>query len=80
MKTLERRGFLQQLGGFVGILPSTGAICSPIVSKLHKRRIGQRELEDAVDLHAIWLEDDKRGPGQSPVIATLRGSTSCLEL
>jgi uncharacterized protein YjbI with pentapeptide repeats len=61
MKTLARRGFLQQLSGFVSLAPSASGICSPAVSKMHKRRISQRELEDAVELHAIWLEDDCRG-------------------
>lgn len=61
MKILARRGFLQQLGGLVSVLPRAVGICSPSVPKVHKRRISQRELEDAAALHAIWLEDDSRG-------------------
>jgi uncharacterized protein YjbI with pentapeptide repeats len=61
MKTLARRGFLQQLCGFVGLAPSTGGICSPAVPKRHKRRISQRELEDAAVQHAAWLNDASRG-------------------
>jgi hypothetical protein len=61
MKTLARRRFLQQLCGFVGLAPSTGGICSPAVLKRHKRRISQRELEDAAVQHAAWLNDASRG-------------------
>jgi uncharacterized protein YjbI with pentapeptide repeats len=61
MTTLARRGFLQQLCGFVGLVPSTSGICSPAVSKCHKCRISQRDLEDAAVQHAVWLNDDSRG-------------------
>lgn len=61
MKTLARRGFLQQLGAVAGFLPGTSGICSPAIPRKHKRRISQRELEDAIDLHDYWLEGDSRG-------------------
>src|ERR1700722_6494221 len=61
MKTLARRRFIQLLGGLPAALPSTIAVCSPLVSKQHKRRISQRELEDGIELHASWLEDGDRG-------------------
>ncbi|WP_441256789.1 pentapeptide repeat-containing protein [Bradyrhizobium sp. 482_C4_N1_1] len=61
MKTLARRGFLQQLGGFVGLVPSASGIYGPVVPKGHKRRISQRDLEDAAVQHAVWLSDDSRG-------------------
>lgn len=61
MKILARRSFLQQLGCLVGVSPSAGGVCSPVVSRMHKRRIRQSELEAAVALHAIWLEDENRG-------------------
>jgi uncharacterized protein YjbI with pentapeptide repeats len=61
MKMLARRGFLQQLGGYIGVLPSASGICSPAVPRMHKRRISQSELEGAVILHAAWLADDSRG-------------------
>lgn len=61
MKTLARRGFLRQLGGFVGLVPCASGICSPTVSTGHRRRVGQSELEAAIALHASWLEDDSLG-------------------
>ena len=61
MKQLARRSFLQQLGGFVGLVPATSGICSPAVPKGRKRRIRQSELENAAMQHAAWLNDDGRG-------------------
>ncbi|MGE9010686.1 pentapeptide repeat-containing protein [Leptospira interrogans] len=61
MKTLARRGFLQQLGGFVGLAPGASGLCSPAVPKSPKRRISQRDLETAAVQHAAWLNDDSRG-------------------
>lgn len=61
MKTLARRNFLQQLGCLVGVSPSASDVCSPVVPRMHKRRITQSELEAAFALHAIWLEDESRG-------------------
>ena len=61
MKMFARRSFLQQVSSFVSILPSTSCVCSPLVSKQHKRRVSQHELEDAVAMHASWLDDDSQG-------------------
>jgi uncharacterized protein YjbI with pentapeptide repeats len=61
MTTVARRGFIQLLGGFAGTLPGNTGVCSPLVPRQHKRRISQRELEDAIERHAHWLEDDHRG-------------------
>jgi uncharacterized protein YjbI with pentapeptide repeats len=89
MSMIARRGFIQLLGGFAGALPGAAAVCSPIVSKQRKRRIGQRELEDSIELHARWLKDADRGVravftncdlsdrdfvSNSPDIVDLRGS------
>jgi uncharacterized protein YjbI with pentapeptide repeats len=61
MRTLARRGFLQQLGGFAGLAPRASGLCSPALPKGHKRRISQSELENAAMQHLAWLNDDSRG-------------------
>jgi uncharacterized protein YjbI with pentapeptide repeats len=61
MKTVARRGFIQLLGALASTVPGTTGVCSPLVPKQHKRRISQRELEDAIERHAHWLEDDQCG-------------------
>lgn len=53
----NRRNFVARLIGAA----AAGAIPAPAIAGSHARRISQGELDGAIKLHALWLEDRGRG-------------------
>ena len=55
----SKRNFLTRLTGAASAVAST--ICSPAIARTLARRVSQSELNEAIEAHAIWLEDRSRG-------------------